>query len=1216
MKQNNNKECGKWPLYGAACNTFTLCLAFLAGMALMASPLFAQANLIMDSSDDPAEDTITIYFNNPDDWEEVFIHVWRDGGSSLTSWPGMPMNEPAGESEWWYVEVADSYNMFVFNDGIVNNRYDDHRRRESTGWYDGRFWYDAEPDGQDVELQTFVLEFPDDGASLKVEGNPDDEIVISWERPTTVVDGFLRFTWKIDERGGDFSDPVAALTADNNGNANQLTLTNEAIDELLDDLGLNVGDVLEADWTVTATAGDLTQDAMAAFAIDLERGFLDEAVLDTITVYFSNPDDWEEVFIHVWEQDGPTHTSWPGMPMNEPAEGSVWWYVEVPGNFNMYIFNDGIVNNRYDDHRRWDGTGWYDGQRWYDEKPYAFLVEIEPFTLESPVDSASLLIEGNAGEEILIMWERPESNADDLLQFTWKLDERGGDFSDPVLALPADDEGNANQLTLTNEAIDDILDQLGLDIGDVLEADWTVTAQAENVTRDAESIFAVDLERGIIETEAEETISIFFSNPDDWEEVFVHVYIDGGPTFTTWPGMPMNEPEDGSAWWSVEVPAQFNYFIFNDGIVTNRYDQHRRRDTTGWYDGTSWYDEDPLQATGDIEPFALESPADGASLLLEGDADDEIVITWERPVSGNDEMLRFYWLLDDRGGDFSDPLAMISSDSSGQANEIALTLETLVRLMEGLELEVGDVLQAKWTVMARIGDTERYAERPFELELELGDVEGILGTVTIHFSNPDNWDEVFVHVWEDGGSVYTTWPGAPLNEPEEGSVWWYLEVPENFNMFIFNDGIVEGRYDDHRRRDETGWYDGLMWFDEEPGDSFNEYETIADLLAHAEDNTQGRLTSEVIVTFVAPSFRNQHFLSDSTGAVLVEDPEGLLTELKRGDGLTNFTFAVSELQGVKQLVPLARFSASSENNDLPYWKSTLKDLEYVGEPRLVKVEMVEFQRTGAFERSTNYNILDPTVDEPVVFRTHFSDSDVIGKPIPREPRNVTGIIAEFQGRAQLYAAAYEMIEPLVTYRVTFKVNMSLQKGFDPETQKVYLSGEMIDWIMPGTNSRYRLEPLNDRPHIYTLSMFVKDGFYEYKFFIVEEEPTWDMGEWAGGDNRELDVTEDMIVENVFGSTITSSDPVAEVPQNFGLDQNYPNPFNPLTQIQYQVPSHAHVSIEIFDVTGRQIATLVNEVKDAGYHVVSFDASRLASGVYIYRMQAGEHVFTRKMMLVK
>ncbi len=86
--------------------------------------------------------------------------------------------------------------------------------------------------------------------------------------------------------------------------------------------------------------------------------------------------------------------------------------------------------------------------------------------------------------------------------------------------------------------------------------------------------------------------------------------------------------------------------------------------------------------------------------------------------------------------------------------------------------------------------------------------------------------------------------------------------------------------------------------------------------------------------------------------------------------------------------------------------------------------------------------------------------------------------------------------------------------------------------------------------------------------------------------------------------------------SFTLLQNYPNPFNPTTTISYQVPRTNHVLLKIFDALGSEIAILVNEIKPAGTHEITFDASGLPSGLYLYRMIANDQTFTRKMMLAK
>jgi hypothetical protein len=91
----------------------------------------------------------------------------------------------------------------------------------------------------------------------------------------------------------------------------------------------------------------------------------------------------------------------------------------------------------------------------------------------------------------------------------------------------------------------------------------------------------------------------------------------------------------------------------------------------------------------------------------------------------------------------------------------------------------------------------------------------------------------------------------------------------------------------------------------------------------------------------------------------------------------------------------------------------------------------------------------------------------------------------------------------------------------------------------------------------------------------------------------------------------------EAPQSYNLFQNYPNPFNPSTKITYSVPKQSLVNITVFDVLGKEVAKLVdNFVRPAGEYDVTFDASNLPSGVYFYKMQAGDFSYVRKMTLMK
>ncbi len=98
-------------------------------------------------------------------------------------------------------------------------------------------------------------------------------------------------------------------------------------------------------------------------------------------------------------------------------------------------------------------------------------------------------------------------------------------------------------------------------------------------------------------------------------------------------------------------------------------------------------------------------------------------------------------------------------------------------------------------------------------------------------------------------------------------------------------------------------------------------------------------------------------------------------------------------------------------------------------------------------------------------------------------------------------------------------------------------------------------------------------------------------------------------------------PLAQMPSDYSLGQNYPNPFNPSTIIAYDVPALSNVSINIYDMLGRNVITLVNEQKNAGSHTVEWNGKnssgiQVTSGIYFYRMEAGQSAITKKMLLLR
>jgi len=101
-----------------------------------------------------------------------------------------------------------------------------------------------------------------------------------------------------------------------------------------------------------------------------------------------------------------------------------------------------------------------------------------------------------------------------------------------------------------------------------------------------------------------------------------------------------------------------------------------------------------------------------------------------------------------------------------------------------------------------------------------------------------------------------------------------------------------------------------------------------------------------------------------------------------------------------------------------------------------------------------------------------------------------------------------------------------------------------------------------------------------------------------------------------GFTVGIKNITTSIPTEFSLSQNYPNPFNPTTTIKFAVPRSSSVKISVFDVSGREVETLVNERLQAGTYETTFDGSRYSSGVYFYKLQADGYSETKKMLLIK
>jgi hypothetical protein len=122
--------------------------------------------------------------------------------------------------------------------------------------------------------------------------------------------------------------------------------------------------------------------------------------------------------------------------------------------------------------------------------------------------------------------------------------------------------------------------------------------------------------------------------------------------------------------------------------------------------------------------------------------------------------------------------------------------------------------------------------------------------------------------------------------------------------------------------------------------------------------------------------------------------------------------------------------------------------------------------------------------------------------------------------------------------------------------------------------------------------------------------------------REITMAENSLTDNKLIITYKadlskfSADNEMIIPDKYDLLQNYPNPFNPSTAIEYQIPQDGFVSLIVYDILGNEVRVLVNEQQPTGKYKISFDATDLASSIYIYRLKVNEYTTTKKMLLLK
>lgn len=583
---------------------------------------------------------------------------------------------------------------------------------------------------------------------------------------------------------------------------------------------------------------------------------------------------------------------------------------------------------------------------------------------------------------------------------------------------------------------------------------------------------------------------------------------------------------------------------------------------------------------------------------------------------------------------------------------VVATHDGSIEIVDVTDLPI-EFANIQWPFDAEItsGETDMVYSRVWIDGATDGDdeLDALTGWIGINDENtdPSEWDE---GAWSemdfnaDGSDAAFDEYMAELDETNPGEFYYATRYQNDDGDYVY--GGISDEEDQLGLGDDTrgGFWDGDTNVSGELTVHAVEVENIAELLEVGDvgSGTVYTVTDEVYLTFNS-EFRNRKVVVDPTGGIVFDDdPGNLSTDFNRYDGLTGITGSLAEFNGLIQFEPVEDMEASSSDNNIyPNRVSNLAEADSSRQGELVYIENVTFQETGEFEDGTNYTIEDEDGNE-LTMRTDRVDEDaifdegeesIVGTAIPQEPVNLIGYMGMFYD-PQLVVRKLDDIndaEIISEFDLTAPGDGETVLVEGPENEEISITWDEAEsdydvnyqWIS-------QTDGLFFTPPVLEFASDDDGSANALTFTISELDEVLEQAGLGEGDQITLDWTvaatesdegtfryanQDWTVTFERGE-VTSSGRETEIPNEVALDQNYPNPFNPSTTIQYELPNNTDVTLTVYDVLGQKVATLVDENVEAGTHEVNFNASELSSGVYIYRLQAGDQTITRQMSFVK
>jgi hypothetical protein len=293
----------------------------------------------------------------------------------------------------------------------------------------------------------------------------------------------------------------------------------------------------------------------------------------------------------------------------------------------------------------------------------------------------------------------------------------------------------------------------------------------------------------------------------------------------------------------------------------------------------------------------------------------------------------------------------------------------------------------------------------------------------------------------------------------------------------------------------------------------------------------------------------------------------------------------------------------------PYQIMAVEPLGYAADQNPKPVTVMP-NTTSTADFSLSYTVLSDRAEKWSYWKNQF-DKVVKGKKTEETPEDLASYIATIQAHYTPHFSLY----PFTSFQEWQEV---LSKPAHPTNRDDALAEVAALVLNIGSLKLGQYTPITEDGRTagevltYVSTLIANPSATDIELGLAN-----DLAERANhGDNQKIKAGEVPVGAVLYKGSVKSVDWGFDTPNSYALYNNYPNPFNPTTTIQYDLPKAAHVSLKVYDCLGKVVASLANGEESAGRHLIQFDASNLASGVYVCRLQAQGFVATKRLLLLK